>query len=127
MAENTVSNHAEVIDALKINAKEWVKLDSQEREAKAVLKAVLERKKELSDAILQGMEVVEVPGLKLSIGGQLKYTERTVYAPIKKEDLFATLKEELKDEDRAREIVDKAYDKERRDGKKVVSLQRTKR
>ena len=126
-AGETVSNQTEIVEALRTNAKEWVTLDEKEKLAKATLKAVAERKKELGDAILQGLEVIEQPGLKLKTGGRLKYTERTVYAPLKKEDLFSTLKDELKDEDKAREIVDKAYDKERREGKKVVTLTRTKK
>lgn len=125
--EPTVSNREEVIDQLKQNSLEWVDLDDKEKTAKDALKAIGGRKKELNESILAGLEKIESTEIVLKRGGKLKFSTTTTYAPLKKEDIFNTLKSELDDETRATQIIDKLYDKEGKESKKITTLKRTKR
>lgn len=125
--EPTVSNREEVIDQLKQNSLEWVDLDDKEKTAKDALKAIAGRKKELNESILAGLDKIESTEIVLKRGGKLKFSTTTTYAPLKKEDIFNTLKTELDDETRATQIIDKLYDKDGKESKKITTLKRTKR
>ncbi len=123
----TVSNQEEIIAILKQNSVEWVDLDDKEKTAKDALKAISGRKKELNDSIMQGLDQIDKQEVLLKRGGKLKFCTTTTFAPLKKEDIFNALKTELDDEARARTIMDKLYDREARDSKKVTTLKRLKR
>ena len=120
-------NQSEVVQQLKLNAREWVEHDEQERVHKESLRKIKQRKDELSESITEAMRVVDQEALKISTGGFLKYSETTTYAPVSKEKVFDTLSDELKDDARAREICDRLWDRDARDCKKSVVLKRTKR
>ena len=123
----STSNGDEVIQQLKRNAIDWVELDKAEQKAKQTLKEVSVRKKELSSAILTGLEAVDTSEIHLQSGGKLKCSTTTTYAPLKKEDVFEKLRTELQDDSRAQQITDKLYDKDSRSKKETVTLKRTAR
>ena len=122
-----VTNKEEITDKLKQNSIEWIQQDEKEKEAKATLKEIAIRKKELNDVIMQGLDQINLPHLDLRSGGKLKFCTTTTFAPLKKEDIFNTIKTELNDETRARMIMDKLYDREGREAKKVTTLKKLKR
>ena len=124
----TTTNSEEIVQQLTRNSREWVELDDKEKEAKEVIKAISSRKKELNESILVALDSIQKSEVKLGVrGGKLKYSATTSFAPLKKEDIFNGIKEEIDDEAKARTIVDRLYDKQNRDSKKVVTIKRTTR
>lgn len=125
--QDHINNRNEVIEKLKQNARQWVDVDEKERKKKEELKKLKQEKDELSEWITTAMTAVQESNMKISTGGFLKCTETTTYAPVNKEKVFSYLVDELKSEERARDICDKLYDKDSRDVKKTMVLKRTKR
>ena len=112
---------------MKVNSLQWVSLDEKEREHKRQIREINDTKKTLSETILKGLAAVDKTEICFTNQtGKLKSSETTVYAPIKKEHIFNTLRNELRDEDRARDLVEKLYDRAGRQEKKIVTLRRTK-
>ena len=107
-----VTNQSEIVEQLKVNFLQWVTLDKREREAKRQIREINDAKKGLSETILKGLAAVDKTEICFTNqAGKLKSSETTVYAPIKKEHIFNTLRNELRDEDRARDLVEKLYDR----------------
>ncbi len=126
MENERVTNQSEIVDQLKINSLQWVTLDEKEREHKRQIREINDTKKSLSETILKGLAAVDKTEICFTNqSGKLKSSETTVYAPIKKEHIFNTLRNELRDEDRARDLVEKLYDRAGRQEKKIVTLKRT--
>lgn len=126
-SQDHVNSKDEVIDLLKQNARKWVDVDEKERKKKEELKKLKQEKDELSERITTAMTAVQESSMKISTGGFLKCTETTTYAPVNKEKMFHTLIDELKNEEKARDICDRLWDKDSRDVKKTMVLKRTKR
>lgn len=102
---------------------EWVKLDDQLREIRAKSKEITGEKKELEEWILQYLD--EIGEKAISIGdGNLRKNVSKTKAPIKKENIFATIKDMTKDENKASLITNKIF--EDRPLTERVNLKRTK-
>ena len=116
------SNETEVVDQLKENARLWVTLDDEERRARSILKDIVQRKKSLNGSIIQGLEVVDEPHISFQRGGVLRPCERLSYAPLNREEIITTIRTEVEDAQKADAIIDKLYNKELRESKKIVGL-----
>lgn len=116
------SNETEVVDQLKENARLWVTLDDEERRARSILKDIVQRKKSLNGSIIQGLEVVDEPHISFQRGGVLRPCERLSYAPLNREEIITTIRTEVEDSQKADAIIDKLYNKELRESKKIVGL-----
>lgn len=116
------SNQTEVVDQLKENARLWVTLDDEERKAKLVLREIAQKKKSLNGSIIQGLEVVDEPHISFQRGGVLRPCERLSYTPVNREEIIATIRTEVEDEQKANVIIDKLYNKELRESKRIVGL-----
>jgi hypothetical protein len=116
-----VTGHADV-DLLKDNARLWVTLDDEERQARIVLREIATKKKALNKSIIKGLEVVDVPHISFLRGGVLRPCERMTYAPLNKEEIIITIRTEVGDEAKADSIIDKLYNKHLRESKKTVAL-----
>lgn len=125
--EHVIPNRAEIQEKVTQNSIEWVELDDKERIAKQAIKAIVTRKKELNDFILEGLAILNEKSMRLTRGGHLKFMTSTSYSPLKKNDIFNILNKELNDEDRARGIMDKLYDKDLRESRVEAKLKRTKK
>lgn len=125
--QDHTNNRDEIVEKLKQNARAWCDVDEKERKKKEELKKLKQEKDELSEWITTAMTAVHEPSMKISTGGFLKCTEMTTYAPVNKERMFGHLLDELKSEEKARNICDKLWDKDSRDVKKTMVLKRTKR
>ena len=119
---HVTSNQTEVVDQLKENARLWVTLDDEERKARAVLKEVAQKKKSLNNSIIQGLEVVDEPHISFQRGGVLRPCERLSYTPLNREEIITTIREEVGDEETADTIIDKLYNKDLRESKRIVGL-----
>lgn len=114
-----------VSDDFKNDVKTWIEIDDKEKELKSQLKILTSKKKELTDGILKEMESNEIDNLQISTGGKLKYSVSQVTAPLKKEHIIGVINEEVKDEEMAKELITKIYNKEQRERVTKVSLKRT--
>tara|TARA_B100000900_G_C20526914_1_gene694587 strand:- start:352 stop:717 length:366 start_codon:yes stop_codon:yes gene_type:complete len=114
-----------VSEDFKNDVKTWIEIDDKERELKAQIKLLTAKKKELTDGILKEMESNEIDNLQISTGGKLKYSVSQVTTPLKKEHIIGVINEEVKDEEIAKDLITKIYNKEQREKVTKVSLKRT--
>jgi len=117
----------DITQEFKNNIKEWINIDDREKELKAQIKILNKKKQELSEGILKDMEKNEIDDLTLSTGGKLKASVSVTTAPLKKEFVYTSLVNELKDEVKAQYLTNKLYDKETRGTVSKVSLKRYKK
>lgn len=116
----------EVKREFKDNIKEWLSLDDKTKELKEKIKTLEDRKKVLSATIMNTMKENDIDNLSLNSGGKLKaYTSKTV-APLKKENIYNSLKSELGDDIKAEYLTSKIMDKTTRDVKETTTLKRYK-
>jgi len=118
---------SDITEDFKNGIKEWINIDDREKELKAQLKVLGKKKQELSEIILKDMEKNDIDDLTLSTGGKLKASVSVTTAPLKKEFVFNSLVNELKDEVKAQYLTNKLYDKESRGTVSKVSLKRYKK
>lgn len=103
--------------------KEWVKIDNQIRELRNKSKELTTEKKELEEWILQYLD--EIGEKTISIGdGNLRKNVSKTKAPLKKENIFMTIKDLTKDENKANVITKQIF--ENRPLTERVNLKRTK-
>lgn len=101
----------------------WVKLDNQLREIRAKSKEITTEKKDLEEWILQYLD--EIGEKSISIGdGNLRKNVSKTKAPLKKENIYATIKDLTKDENKANMITKQIF--ENRPMSERVNLKRTK-
>lgn len=101
----------------------WVKLDNQLREIRSKSKEITTEKKDLEEWILQYLD--EIGEKSISIGdGNLRKNVSKTKAPLKKENIYATIKDLTKDENKANLITKQIF--ENRPMSERVNLKRTK-
>lgn len=102
---------------------EWVKLDDQLREIRAKSKEITGEKKELEEWILQYLDQIGEKAISIGDGNLRKNVSKTK-APLKKENIFSTIKDMTKDENKASLITQQIF--ENRPLTERVNLKRTK-
>ena len=120
-----MTNNLTVSDDFKNDVKTWIEIDDKEKELKSQIKVLTTKKKELTDGILKEMEKNEIDNLQISTGGKLKYSVSQVAGPLKKEHILNVINEEVKDQEMAKELITKIYNKDEREVVTKVSLKRT--
>ena len=80
--------------------KEWIEIDNQQRQIQNEMKEKRERKKMLSNALVDIMKTNEIDSFDIK-GGSLLYKQTKVKAPITKKNLMNILTNYFKSEDKA--------------------------
>lgn len=102
---------------------EWVKIDDKLREFKIKTKELTEDKKDLEQWILDYLEKIGEKAISIGDGNLRRNVSKTK-APIKKENIYATIKDLTKDENRANIITKQIF--ENRPLTERINLKRTK-
>lgn len=101
----------------------WVKLDDKIRELRAQTKEITQDKKELEEWILDYLD--KIGEKSISIGdGNLRRNISKTKAPLKKENIYTTIKDLTKDENKASLITQQIF--ENRPLTERINLKRTK-
>ena len=126
MSDNSSENNTEKKEISQEFTKKvvgWVKLDNQIRELRAKSKEITAEKKELEEWILNYLD--KIGEKTISIGdGNLRRNVSKTKAPIKKENIFSTIKDLTKDENKASLITQQIF--ENRPMTERINLKRTK-
>lgn len=126
MSDNSSENNTEKKEISQEFTKKvvgWVKLDNQIRELRAKSKEITAEKKELEEWILNYLD--KIGEKTISIGdGNLRRNVSKTKAPIKKENIYATIKDLTKDENKASLITQQIF--ENRPMTERINLKRTK-
>jgi len=102
---------------------QWVKLDNRLRQIRSQTKEITGEKKELEEWILSYLE--KIGEKSISIGdGHLRRNISKTKAPLKKDNIYATIKDMTKDENKATLITQQIF--ENRPLTERVNLKRTK-
>jgi len=107
--------------------REYLALDDKVNELKAKIKTIEDRKKEISENILNTMQSNNIGDLKLSTGGSLRAYVQTTVNPLKKETIYKSLLSELSDEVQSEFLTDKILDKSNRGSSTKTILKRYKK
>lgn len=126
MSDNSSENNTEKKEISQEFTKKvvgWVKLDNQIRELRAKSKEITAEKKELEEWILNYLD--KIGEKTISIGdGNLRRNVSKTKAPIKKENIYSTIKDLTKDENKASLITQQIF--ENRPMTERINLKRTK-
>lgn len=114
-------------DDTKKQLREYLALDDKVNELKAKIKTIEDRKKEISENILNTMQSNNIGDLKLSTGGSLRAYVQTTVNPLKKETIYKSLLNELSDEVQCEFLTDKILDKSNRGSNTKTILKRYKK
>lgn len=101
----------------------WVKLDDQLREIRIKSKEITTEKKDLEEWILQYLDHIGEKAISIGDGNLRKNVSKTK-APLKKENIYATIKDLTKDENKANLITTQIF--ENRPMSERINLKRTK-
>jgi len=101
----------------------WVKLDDALRELRVKSKDITQEKKELEEYILQYLDEIGEKSIGITDGNLRKNVSKTK-APLKKENIYNTIKDLTKDETKASTITNQIF--ENRPLTERVNLKRTK-
>lgn len=102
---------------------EWVKLDDALRELREKSKEITQEKKELEEYILKYLDGIGEKAIGITDGNLRKNVSQTK-APLKKENIFNTIKDLTKDEIKASTITEQIFNN--RPLTERVNLKRTK-
>jgi hypothetical protein len=116
-------NKKEVSKEFQKNVVAWVKLDDQLRELRAKSKEITAEKKDLEEWILQYLDQIGEKAISIGDGNLRKNVSKTK-APLKKENIYATIKDLTKDENKANLITTQIF--ENRPMSERINLKRTK-
>jgi len=83
--------------------KEWIDIDNESRRLSAEMKERRDRKKEISDKLVEIMKDNEIDSFDIK-GGSLLHKQTRVKAPITKKNLLNILTTYFKNEDKADEV-----------------------
>ena len=117
------TNKKEVSKEFQQKVVTWVKLDDQLREIRAKSKEITAEKKDLEEWILQYLDKIGEKAISIGDGNLRKNVSKTK-APLKKENIYATIKDLTKDENKANLITTQIF--ENRPMSERVNLKRTK-
>ena len=81
----------ETKEELVTNIKEWIKIDSEIAQLQNEIKARKNKKKQLSESLMEVMKKNEIDCFDIN-GGSLVYKKNTVKKPINAKTLISTLK-----------------------------------
>lgn len=102
---------------------EWVKLDDRLRDLRAKSKEITGEKKELEEWILTYLDKIGEKSISIGDGNLRKNISKTK-APLKKENIHATIRDLTKDENKASLITQQIF--ENRPLTERINLKRTK-
>jgi hypothetical protein len=91
---------------LKQTIKEWVKLDEDTNELKAKLKLMNQRKKEMSQHLLEIMKEQKIDAFDLNNEGKLVRQTKKTKQPLSKKQLNTSLTKYYENEKEAQKVTD---------------------
>jgi len=122
-SDNNSEQKKEVSKEFQNKVVEWVKLDDKLREIRTKTKEITGEKKELEEWILAYLDKIGEKAISIGDGNLRKNVSKTK-APLKKENIHATIKDLTKDEAKASLITQQIF--ENRPLTERVNLKRTK-
>lgn len=122
-SDNNSEQKKEVSKEFQNKVVEWVKLDDKLREIRAKSKEITGEKKELEEWILSYLDKIGEKAISIGDGNLRKNVSKTK-APLKKENIHATIKDLTKDEAKASLITQQIF--ENRPLTERINLKRTK-
>jgi hypothetical protein len=88
---------------LKIDIKEWVQIDDEISEHRKKIRELAEKKKKISEQLLQTMKDQEIDAFDLNNDGKLVRQVRKTKSPLTKKYIMTTLVNYFKDDEKAKE------------------------
>ena len=122
-SDNNSEQKKEVSKEFTQKVIDWVKLDDKLRELRAKSKEITGEKKELEEWILAYLDQIGEKAISIGDGNLRKNVSKTK-APLKKENIHATIKDLTKDEAKASLITQQIF--ENRPMTERINLKRTK-
>lgn len=123
MSDSDSENKKQVTKEFQQKVITWVKLDDQIREIRAKTKEITAEKKELEEWILQYLDTIGEKAISIGDGNLRRNVSKTK-APLKKENIYSTIKDLTKDENKANLITNQIF--ENRPMSERINLKRTK-